>query len=494
MNRFAMPEWAHPTLWPVSAKVPALVVAFMIAVSATITNGVLSRLVETQNRHLTQLSGAYLDGLSSALLPHLMRDDVWEVYDVLERAAQRYKGLAIDWTTVTDASGTVIASSQPHRFPLQSQLPEDVLRYVATGTELAIVEVQGLASLKRDLSYQGRSIGTIFAQVRIGSLMDERREVLKTLVLTNALLTIVLAAIAYALIRRMLRPLRTLSQHMREGATGNVLQISDQALPRPHSEFGRLFRRYNSLVAAVSERERLLGRLADEKRLAALGRLASGMAHEINNPLGGMLNTLDALKRHGEREHVRQTSTRLLEQGLTGIRDVVRAALATYRQDREMRSLAKSDLDDLSLLLRPEVSRRNLVLNWSVDVEEPIVLRVADVRGSTLNILLNACAASPVGATITFSARASNGRLEVTVEDEGVGLPDEVLDYLRSPGGIEGPAEERGGLGLWMVKRYVSECGGAIDAHRRSPRGSSICLTIPGVAQKEQAPCRLQVA
>jgi signal transduction histidine kinase len=484
--------WVRPRFWPVAAKIPALVVAFMIAVSVAVTNGVLTRLIDSQNRHLNQLSGAYLDGVSSALLPPMLRDDVWEVYDVLERASQRYRGLHVDWTTVTDATGVVVASSQPRRFPLQSRLPLDVLRNV--NGEVAMIETQGLASLKRDLVYQDRSIGTVFAQVRIGPLIEERRDVLRTLLLTNIFLTLTLAAVAYLLIRRMLRPLRTLSKHMREGATGNVSPIDDALLPRPQSEFGSLFRRYNLLVEAVSERERLLGRLAEEERLAALGRLASGMAHEINNPLGGMLNALDALKRHGEHNAVRQTSTRLLEQGLTGIRDVVRSTLATYRQDREVRELRSDDLEDLSYLLKPEINRRKLELSWMVELGSPVRACVADVRSAALNLLLNACAASPDGGSIVFKASSANNILEIIVEDQGGGLPDKIRTYLRTGSTNGSPPENIGGLGLWMVKRYVAECGGRLEPSDRAPGGTSLHLIVPSSSRAEAASCRLQVA
>ncbi|GAB4170581.1 MAG: hypothetical protein OHK0024_06570 [Thalassobaculales bacterium] len=462
----------NPGQWPLALRVPMLVAALMISVSLLVTYQVLSRLVETQGRHLEQLSDAYLDGLSSALQPHVLREDVWEVYDALDRAAQRYRGLDILWTTVTDAGGRVIASSQPRRFPLLSL-------FDAGPAEDASWHSAERMQIRRDLAYQGRVIGAIHTAIRLEAQVRERWEVLWTLIATNSALTLLWATFGYVAVRRMLRPVGILSEHMRSGADGRATPIPEADLGRPHSEFGGLFRRYNTLLEAMRERERLLRHLAEEERLAALGRLASGMAHEINNPLGGMLNAVDALKRHGDRPEVRDTSTRLIEQGLIGIRDIVRSGLAGYRRRGEDRLLAPADLDDLALLIAPEIKRKGQRLAWHNSMSRAAAVPVSAVRDAALNLLLNASAATPAGRAVELRASLTGAGLEIEVCDEGPGLRPPLRAYINSGDAAAPPAGEGAGLGLWMVKRMVGESGGIVEADRAQGGGAVVRLRIP---------------
>jgi signal transduction histidine kinase len=473
----------NPLHWPISVKVPVFAVLLMIIISAVITNRVLARLAETQERHLGQLASAYLDGLSASLVPSVVREDIWEVFDILDRSRERYRGLNVEWTVVTNGNNRVLAASDPRRFPSDRPLAQEMQSlFPGAGVELA--EQLTTAYLARPLTYQDREIGHIYAVADIRPLLEERSEVFATLVLTNVLLTLVFATVGYFAVRRMVQPVRILSVHLDRSTQGPLEPIPETTVGSHGGEFRRLFTRYNALARAVNEREELTAKLAEEEKLASLGRLASGLAHEINNPLGGMFNALDALRRHGDRDNVRATSTRLLDQGLAGIRDLVRSTLAVYRDDGQPRKLMPSDIDDLRLLIEPEIKRKRLDVRWTNEVTATTPLPAAPVRDAILNILLNACEACPEGGTISLMARADTKAVLIEVADSGPGLPRHLKDYLESPDAGSAPLGRRSGLGLWMVKRLCQELGGRVHALDSDHGGTLIRLVMPFADQE----------
>jgi signal transduction histidine kinase len=353
------------------------------------------------------------------------------------------------------------------------------LEHFNEGKEVTLKEDIATAFLMRPLSYQDREIGKIYAEADIGALLQERGDVFRTLLFTNLLLTLLLAVVGYLAILRMIRPVRIMSIHLDQASQGKIELIPDSVVARQSGEFRRLFGRYNILSQAVNERESLAAQLAEEEKVASLGRLASGMAHEINNPLGGMFNALDALKKHGTREQVRETSIRLLEQGLAGIRDLVRSTLASYRADQRPRDLTMADLDDLRLLVKPEAKRKKLKLEWKNEIEKAVHVPAVPVRDAVLNLLLNACASSAEEGNVKFHARVESGILIADVSDQGEGLPAHIREYLERDGAGSVPLDKRSGLGLWIVKRLCDEMNGKLIVVKSGVSGTTIRLTVP---------------
>lgn len=464
---------------PVSYRVPILVALLMVAISAVISERVLDRLSRTQEAFLDGLAGSYLDGLTAAVLPAVLRGDVWEVFDALDRSQKSYQALSPIEAVVTGADGKVLAATDPTRIPSFSNLPEAYAsRYGARAVTFDRDAGTGFAY--RDLVHQGQKIGAIHTAFDASHIFAERREILATLLVTNGILAAIFSLGGFLLIRRMIEPMRVLEDHMRAAAKGVAEPIPSREFPARGGEVAGLFNGYNALVHAERERANFAMQLAEEEKLASLGRLASGMAHEINNPLGGLFNAIDTLKTHGRTPGVRDTSINLIERGLNGIREVVEAALATYRPERSVRPLGADDFEDVKVLMKPELRRRRQELDWRVDWSADFTATIpgGPVRQAVLNLLLNASAATPEAGAIGLSVERSAGHVKIMVSDEGPGMPRDSIAMLSDED--PGPAVRAGrGLGLWMVRRMVDACGGKAIVEARPSGGSVVTLILP---------------
>jgi signal transduction histidine kinase len=318
-------------------------------------------------------------------------------------------------------------------------------------------------------------VGRILVELDIGTLIAERRTVRWTLIGVNTALTLLLAALGVLLVRRMLAPLAILRAHVATGAEGPIRPVDEAVIVRQPGEFAALFRAFNRTARAVAEREALAARLAEEEKYALLGKLASGMAHEVNNPLGGMFTAVDTLARHGADPAVRARSIGFLRRGLSDIRDVVRAGLVTSKGRVGEAALTREDLDDLRHLIRHEVERRGLTLAWQNDLPSEIPIDRTMVRQVALNLLLNACAASPPGGRVTLEATIAHGTLALTVRDDGPGLPPAARATLAAVPDAPPPG---GGLGLWTAARLAAALGGRIGEGDQA-RGTALTLTVP---------------
>jgi signal transduction histidine kinase len=450
--------------WPLAWKVPLLVAGLMVGIAVMISQVVLSRLASDQENNLRVLTDTYADGLSAAVLPPTIRADIWETFDALDRARSHYSGVDTRFVVVELPDGTVLAASDPGRFPVRSTFPAEFAQHFLTKGGLAIDDRAGRAWLSRTLLVEGFSVGRILAEIDIAELLRVRRDVLRALVLVNGALTLVFAAIGYFALKRMLKPLSVLTSYVERVREGCAEPIPEGSRPRIATEFRQLFDRFNAMARALNERESLAARLAEQEKYAVLGRLASGMAHEVNNPLGGLFNALDILRRHGGDASVRESTINLLQRGLVHVRNVVRSSLVIYRREDSSPSTGAADIDDLRLLIEPEAVRKSITLDWSNKLRGKLPVAAGSIRQATLNLLINACAATPSGGSVGLSADVEEMALVIEVRDDGPGLPSALARFLVAPPDEAMPAGD--GLGLWIVRRLVADEDGAIQVVR----------------------------
>ena len=467
----------HVAAWPLVVKVPVLVAGLMVTVAVTTSQVVLWRFAQDQKSNLGLLTDAYLNGLSAAVLPALIRGNQRELFDALDHARRnRYAGVEPRFVIVELPNKAIAASSDPRSFPIQSVVPDD-LRSRFADDGLNIDATTDSAWLARTLNTEwGTTAGRLLAEVDIAASLRVRREILITLVLVNGCLTLAFALGGYFVLKRMLQPLGVLTRYVEQIREGQVEAIPAGYHRRVASEFGQLFDRFNAMARAFSERQTLAAHVAEQEKCAMLGRLASGMAHEVNNPLAGMLNAIDTIQAYGHDPAVLQASLDFLKRGLAGIRNVVHATLATYKGSSETGVLTATDLDDMRFLVQHESVARHLHLEWDNRIAQPLLINGPAVRQITLNLLLNACAASPDGGLVAVSVSHSAGKLRIAVADRGPGLPRGMAALLQQD--AVAPPPETKGLGLWTTGDLVHRLGGHVDVEYPGV-GTRVVVNLP---------------
>lgn len=463
---------------PLSLRVPLIAAALMVLVGVVASRQVLAALGTVQEERLRELARLHVDGLAVALGPAVLRRDVWEVFDTLDRATQAMAGQRMVLTVVADEAGRVIAASDPRRAPVDSAL-DPLLAEVQPIEDLRLGGAANHVRVLADLAYQGRRVGQILSELDVADLAAERRRALALLLAGNTLATLALAAGGYLAVRRMLRPVAELSSHM--AATGGRPQaIAEDRIPQGDPELARLFRTYNAMTGAAEAKAEAERRLAERERFVSLGRLSSSLAHEINNPLGGLLNATDTIRSYADRPEVVRDAAALVDRGLRHLRDVARVTLEQNRLDRTGRPLSPEDFDDLRMLFAPEAQRQGQALDWQLEAQGLEAWPSAQVRQVALNLLLNASSAAGPGGRVAFAARSGGEALLLSVADSGPGLSPQAQARLLS----DGPVPPGGGVGLRLVRDLVAGMGGRIDYARDGAR-SDISVTLPAGG----APC-----
>ncbi|MGV8988741.1 MAG: ATP-binding protein [Cypionkella sp.] len=456
---------------PISLRVPALTALLMITLGILASQQVLTSLSGLQDDRVRETALQHISGLSVALGPQVLRKDVWEVFDTLDRARSAHDGRRLGMTIVADTSGRIIASTDPRRAAVDSKI-NDFIEGAVAPEDVSIAGAPILRVLA-PLTYQGRPIGEILAEMDVSDLLAQRREASLYLLLGNGFGTLILSFAGYFLTARILHPLDVLSSAMNSG-TGTLRPIPQAEIPRSDPEFSRLFMTYNAMADAVEARSEAERRLADRERFVSLGRLSSSLAHEINNPLGGLLNATDTLTKFSDRPEVVRQTADLLQRGLAHLRDVSRAILDENRLDRTGVPLRPEDFEDLKLLFEPEAHRNGQAMRWDLPTDGFVGPPAAPVRQVALNLLLNASAAAGPKGQLGVTVLSGAGRFALTVQDNGPGLSGADLERLVTAK----PLPPGGGVGLRIVHDIVAALSGQIK-HERTDGITKITVELP---------------
>ena len=473
--------------WPLTARVPIVSGALILAVAVAVSHFLMSTIAREQELSVRRLAAVYLDGISTTVYPHVVARNLTNTVEALNRTMWFHQSMREQRAMVRLPDGTLFADVSAKQVDASTEDPihdPGLGRRLERGGGFVFDEDTGTGWASRDIVREGKHVADLYVALELKSLIDERHVLRRNLLMATVGASLCAAAIGFLIVHRMVQPLRLLTERLRRAQAGDFERVSPDTLPPASSEYGRLLRGYNDLVDAQGEREAMAVRLAQRERESVLGRLAATVAHEVRNPLGGMSTALDTVRKFGDNPDVRGKSLDLIERGLWSIRNVVGSVLAFHRMPPDTRRLTPGDLDDLRILIEPELTRRQLKLSWRSSVAGTVDVAATETRQIALNLLLNACEASPPGGEVGFQAWVGAdhaGLLELNLEvvDAGPGLPITVAAALTEIG-VTDPSDPPRGLGVRVVRDLVRGLGGrivattAVDGH-----GSRIVVTLP---------------
>jgi len=381
-------------------------------------------------------------------------------------------------TDVTDTDlvqpvGEFLRSGEPGRFDLVPTATgwnlHGMIAISATGSCAdchGAGNVVGVAAVSYDLTPYirsarhrlGRSLGYLFA----GWLL-------------------VMTVVTFSTRRMVLRSMARLRADISDaGATGGDLPAVSKLVMDPMST--ELLAALRDMVDSQKKRERhLASRLHHTDRLASLGQLAAGLAHEIKNPIAGIQGVLEILRDEASDGTQRELFERLIGE-TRRINETVQELLHFARpgDPRKVAVNIADLLDDTVQLLAAGFARRGISITQSVAPDLPrCLLDPAQIRQVLVNLVTNAGEAIESGGSIEIRATEfpEDGGVILAVEDNGPGIPPDQLEKIFEP--FHTTKVHGTGLGLAVARTMVTQHGGTIEVHSKVGSGTTFFVILP---------------
>lgn len=467
-------------------KIPLRVLGAVIGTALAVTAALVAREYDGMRQNLEAHAKSLARVMANTLVAPVLHDDIWRAYEILQSARDPVAvapELQADIVMVTDADFRVFVANRPRDFPIGSSPASrdgTYARLRAALIEEGQIEQRIIEPgesthyfVMSPLLADGVALGHVILGYSKISFLPRFFDLVGQAALVTLLVLALIMPISWIWARRTGAPLLALAGAMRQ--VPSELESAQLAeLPHNRDEIGQLGDAFRRMVEELKKKQELENQMLVSERLAAVGRLSAGIAHEINNPLGGMLTAIKTYQRHGQADPLAQQTLSLLERGLSQIRNTVAALLVETRT--KDRPFEPADIEDLLILVEAEAQARAV----SIDVEGALAgslpLPATLLRQILLNLLLNAIAAADQGGRVRLTIAADRGLLRLSVCNDGQYIPDAQMAYLFEP--FSSGKEKGHGLGLWVVYQIVQQLSGGLAVESK-PGCTTFRIEIP---------------
>ncbi|MBN1764555.1 MAG: cache domain-containing protein [Sedimentisphaerales bacterium] len=260
---------------------------------------------------------------------------------------------------------------------------------------------------------------------------------------------------------------------------------------RSADEIGSLTRSFNSMARSLRERDEKLKelthlQLSRSEHLASIGRLAAGVAHEINNPLTGVLTFAHMLLKNAPEHSQERKDIETIIAATTRCKEIVQGLLNFSRQNEPRKNVSDLNhlLDQALNLVRNPAGMNRIRVVKELDPDLPgILLDPNQIQEVAVNLMVNAIDAMPDGGELAVHSRAFEDKgmpwAEFKISDTGCGIPAENIERIFDPFYTTKQEGKGTGLGLAVSYGIVAKHGGRVSIESQIDQGTTVTVQLP---------------
>ena len=349
----------------------------------------------------------------------------------------------------------------------------------------------------------GNIIGILYVGILEQPYKDLKKDVISTFLILTLMGVILVTLLSYYIAGSITKPLQNIVSVTRLVAEGD---LSQEVKVNSRDEMGYLATSFNQMVGRLKDARKELedwGKMLEQKvekrtkelkaardqilrseRLAALGRLAAGVAHEMNNPLAGILLFTQSLLKRTKDDPSIQEDLKVVEQEIIRCSHIVRSLLDFARETKPKKvpTQVNQVIENTLSLVENQADFHDIHIIKEFDTSIPqILLDGNQMRQVIMNIILNAADAMLDGGTITIKSSLSkeDNFIEVKIADTGCGIPKELIDRIYDPFFTTKESKKGTGLGLAVSYGIIKKHQGFILVESEEGRGTTFIIRLP---------------
>jgi len=243
-----------------------------------------------------------------------------------------------------------------------------------------------------------------------------------------------------------------------------------------------IFKDLRERLGIERELQKMREALLQSEKLAAMGRLTSQIAHELNNPIYGIMNTLELLRTEIPPESKRRKILELSLSETQRLAEMLRNMLSFSKPEEEKRRPVKINelVEGILLVMEKQMKEANIKMETHFDDGIPEVMASTNqMRQVLLNMFKNAKEAMPKGGTLTVRTNKEDNKVLIRIQDTGIGIPEELKDKIFEAFFTTKQKVKGVGLGLSVCYGIIKGHGGEIKVESEEGKGTTFTIILP---------------